>query len=565
MPDNSVEFFIDWLINNNYTIYKHNSVHTIYEAVNNQNTKKIVIFTKSPESGLILRASKDGGDTKQDFDTVDDCIRYLTFKDSIYKVFSSAQDSINKVKDKLNVAEHTITVQAIREDVKGEYNAIKQYEEHVVLYTDLYTQTQDKIYLDLIKITKDIITEEYTHVGELNELLNKVNPEEMVKFEEGVNEASEKLETVQSIADDERDRRERNEPSEQGKGRGTHLPYGLCKKYNIKLPEKATPKQAWAALKKEGITPQETYKSLEETGTIEQVKSTEEEVREKQSRPENIGVSKEQIEKEVKQEEQKEIQQQNKPTSTNETESKIKERADRYSKERKNKARWFTGNLSKLDSYKAYVPQLKEVWKNATMQEKEAVVDYTGGDYSWFNKPLRGFKKDDGYKASANPGEVDLNEFGKGKEIEALTKLLDKSTLEQDTWLQRGIDQVGCKALLGIGSIEDIDYPGSQLFLDTIITDYGFMSCSSSKYGSGYEGSDVILNIYCPKGTKALYVEPVSQYGQNYGVDWDGQSGYTEIGENETILQRGTQMKITKIEQNGLGQYFIDVEVLLND
>ena len=38
------------------------------------------------------------------------------------------------------------------------------------------------------------------------------------------------------------------------------LPYGLCKKYGIELPEGATPRDAWNALKdKKGITPESAY------------------------------------------------------------------------------------------------------------------------------------------------------------------------------------------------------------------------------------------------------------------------------------------------------------------
>lgn len=32
------------------------------------------------------------------------------------------------------------------------------------------------------------------------------------------------------------------------------LPFGLCKKYNIELPNDATPKDAWKALKENGIS-----------------------------------------------------------------------------------------------------------------------------------------------------------------------------------------------------------------------------------------------------------------------------------------------------------------------
>ena len=40
------------------------------------------------------------------------------------------------------------------------------------------------------------------------------------------------------------------------------LPFGLCDKYNIKLPIGAKPKDAWDALKSKGINPEEEYKKV---------------------------------------------------------------------------------------------------------------------------------------------------------------------------------------------------------------------------------------------------------------------------------------------------------------
>lgn len=45
-----------------------------------------------------------------------------------------------------------------------------------------------------------------------------------------------------------------------GNGGNTGLPFGLCEKYGISLPENATPKQAWDALAKKGIAPPWTEK-----------------------------------------------------------------------------------------------------------------------------------------------------------------------------------------------------------------------------------------------------------------------------------------------------------------
>lgn len=45
-----------------------------------------------------------------------------------------------------------------------------------------------------------------------------------------------------------------------GSGGNTGLPFGLCEKYGISLPENATPKQAWDALAEKGIAPPWTEK-----------------------------------------------------------------------------------------------------------------------------------------------------------------------------------------------------------------------------------------------------------------------------------------------------------------
>lgn len=42
----------------------------------------------------------------------------------------------------------------------------------------------------------------------------------------------------------------------------TRLPFGLCKRYNISLPEGATPRDAWNALEGKGITPRAVWKKL---------------------------------------------------------------------------------------------------------------------------------------------------------------------------------------------------------------------------------------------------------------------------------------------------------------
>ena len=56
------------------------------------------------------------------------------------------------------------------------------------------------------------------------------------------------------------------------------------------------------------------------------------------------------------------------------------------------------------------------------------------------------------------------------------------------------------------------------------------------------------MNIYCPKGTKALYLNPLSHFKGE--------------GENETLIQRGYSFKITKAYKSGFHIY-LDCDVIL--
>lgn len=54
------------------------------------------------------------------------------------------------------------------------------------------------------------------------------------------------------------------EAKEQKEGGNVGLPFGLCEKYGITLPENSTPRQAWDALKeKTGLSPDDFYEKLD--------------------------------------------------------------------------------------------------------------------------------------------------------------------------------------------------------------------------------------------------------------------------------------------------------------
>lgn len=85
------------------------------------------------------------------------------------------------------------------------------------------------------------------------------------------------------------------------------------------------------------------------------------------------------------------------------------------------------------------------------------------------------------------------------------------------------------------------------------------MSCGSAK-GQGFGG--YIFRIYCPKGTKMMYAEPFSHYGAGYKRKWDGKKQQASFGyEDETIIQRGTKFKVTKVEKVGSKLSF-EIEVI---
>ncbi len=87
-----------------------------------------------------------------------------------------------------------------------------------------------------------------------------------------------------------------------------------------------------------------------------------------------------------------------------------------------------------------------------------------------------------------------------------------------------------------------LDERGFNALVGKTLTDTGFMSCGAAK-GTGFGGN--ILNIYCPRGTKMLYI--------------DGRSAYAS--ENEMLIQRNTRFRVTKVEKKGL-RYYIDIEVI---
>lgn len=219
---------------------------------------------------------------------------------------------------------------------------------------------------------------------------------------------------------------------------------------------------------------------------------------------------------------------------------------DRFSQSRKDATVWDKGNGAKAD--KTLVDVASKQWIAATEKEKDFTYEYTH-HYCDVNEPLQG-RKYDNYQTKERFIE----------KVNNITSYIEKNELPTDMWFTRGDD--------GMKVIESrIKFAGGSMpknlqdLVGMEMQEGGFMSTGSRK-GKGFNTRSVIMNIYAPKGTKAAYVEPFSAFGCGDKRSWDGVSRFsTYSSEHETLFQRGTRMRITKVYEEG-GKTYIDCEVI---
>lgn len=240
---------------------------------------------------------------------------------------------------------------------------------------------------------------------------------------------------------------------------------------------------------------------------------------------------------------------------------------DAFSQARKDAAMWAK---STKEADALLRDKCGEVWRTSPPIQRNAIYDYTQS-YHKFNEPLRGIEY--GTNAFKGVGNVDLDQIGVSyygmkpgamrKEINAMTDIIEKSTYQEDFWLQRGCRFSGMDKFFNIPMDKLQNASQSELealLLGTQPTEYGFCSCGVAK-GKGFSG-DIILNIYAPSGTQMMYVEPFSAFGNGGGKSWDGLKPQSSFGqESEIILQQGTTFRVTKVEKTP-GTIYIDLEVI---
>lgn len=230
---------------------------------------------------------------------------------------------------------------------------------------------------------------------------------------------------------------------------------------------------------------------------------------------------------------------------------------DAFTQDRKDQAKWFKkSQYGKADAY--YDPIAKQVHGGKTKAEHDGYYAYTSAS-GGLNRPLAGFdapKFSGGsgwdQKYYKGPGNVPLDNEGKGAEIRGLTALIDKSEYPEDVWLQSGQGHRFLEGFLGIGydtlpTMKDADL---QQFIGERREIPQFISTSINRGGGGYNPGDIVVNFYCPAGSKMLYVQSDGAFGK---------------GEHEMILQRGGQYEITKIywgrDDNGSRKLFVDMDL----
>lgn len=219
---------------------------------------------------------------------------------------------------------------------------------------------------------------------------------------------------------------------------------------------------------------------------------------------------------------------------------------DAYTQKRRDAAMW-AQDTKEADS--KLRQKCGDVWKASSVDERNAIFGYTE-EYHNINEPLRGLT----YFGTKEKTERGL------RRIPLIESIIDKSTYDFDMWLQRGDSLVALKKF-GLSNYSYATDAEIMALVGAEGVEGAFWSAGVAK-GKGF-GGQVIFNIYAPKGTKAMYCEPFSAFGNGSGKHWNGDDPQSSFGyESEILIQRGTKFRITKITKGTSGTWFVDVDII---
>lgn len=285
---------------------------------------------------------------------------------------------------------------------------------------------------------------------------------------------------------------------------------------------------------------------------------------------------------------------------------------DAWTEEVKKAARNFA---HKEEADSALRPELDAIWDNLSDEEKYGVWLYTWNSNP-MNKPLSGhhdswdrsyafvgyenavWGHEDNYSNRNISSCGEMGRFARRdghaeymKGIVYTTNAIEKSELQDGQWLVRGSDENGLAGWFA-GAGMDFDsvtslFDGSHTEKDlqnALIwqraKNHAFTSTAIAR-DAGFPGN-VKYRIYAPRGTKGIYAEPQSHYGDTTGgymgspvarskrdtIYRKGASCPSIGGEAEIIIQRGTTYRVTGVRETGRdwrGKPSIEIEMEVVD
>lgn len=219
-----------------------------------------------------------------------------------------------------------------------------------------------------------------------------------------------------------------------------------------------------------------------------------------------------------------------------------------YSSEQVSKAVKYQNTSEALNAYKA---DTEKVWSELNQDEKSALYNYTAGS-KHINEPLQGKL----YLGGKNTGKT-------LQEIKDISHAIDKSSIPEDTIMYHGLGNGGFKSIMGIS---DLSEDSLNSIIGKVGFDNSFCSCGAAK-GTGFTSKPVQMEIFVPKGSKGLFSDQFSAYGNgvghwNDGSKWNGKTEYSSASsECEVILQKGNSYKVTGYKQS-YGKLIVQCELV---
>lgn len=214
--------------------------------------------------------------------------------------------------------------------------------------------------------------------------------------------------------------------------------------------------------------------------------------------------------------------------------AKFQDQNSLYSQKRKNNAVWCKSYEEAKKNFSALSKKQRE---QMTFEQINSLTSYTGSGSATINRPLNAIGHSSGWGVEGK--KIAYNQ------AVLMTEALDNCISDRDVWLQRGVSE------LHFGGLDFSEVIDGKVPLQSIIgkefINNSFMSCGTAK-GSGFAGHALIMNIYCPRGTKMHYVNDISHY--------------KGAGENETIINRGYHFVVRKAEKVN-GHFYIDVDLIV--